>query len=315
MKIVVLDGYCLNPGDLDWAELDKLGDVTMYDRTPSDMLLERAAGAEVLLTNKTIISAEAIDSLPSLKYVGVLATGYNVVDVKHASERGVVVTNIPAYSTSSVAQMAIAHLLNISLRVAHYAHENQNLKWSQSADFSYTDTRLIELAGKTMGIVGLGNTGMATARIALAMGMRVVALTSKTCLPDGITSVSKNVLFASSDVISLHCPLTPDTKHIVCDATLALMKPDAILINTGRGPLIDEDALVRALNEGRIYAAGLDVLSQEPPRSDNPLLSARNCFITPHIAWATFEARQRLMHIAVSNIAAWQSGAPQNVVS
>lgn len=314
MKIVVLDGYCLNPGDLDWAPLNKLGEVMVYDRTIQDTLLTRAEDAEVLLTNKTVIDAETMDALPKLRYIGVLATGYNVVDVKHAAEKGIVVTNIPAYSTSSVAQMVMAHLLNVTQSVAHYAADNRRLRWCGSVDFSYTDTPLIELAGKTMGVVGLGNTGMATARIALAMGMKVIAMTSKTTLPEGITSVSKKELFSTADVVSLHCPLTPDTQHIICDETLSMMKTSAILINTGRGPLVDESALAKALNEERIMAACLDVLSQEPPMPDNPLLTARNCHITPHIAWATLEARQRLLDIAVGNIASWKKGNPVNTV-
>lgn len=316
MKIVVLDGYCLNPGDLDWKVLDALADeVDVYNRTSDEMLLPRSEGAEVLLTNKTVIDAQSMDSLPNLKYIGVLATGYNVVDVKHAAKKGIVVTNIPAYSTSSVAQMAIAHLLNVTQQVAHYASDAAKLRWCSSVDFSYTDTPLIELAGKTMGIVGLGNTGMATARIAQAMGMKVIALTSKTSLPEGMKSVSKEELFSKADVVSLHCPLTPETEHIICDETLSLMKKDAILINTGRGPLVDEQALAKALNEGRLMAACLDVLSQEPPLPDNPLLMAHNCYITPHIAWATYESRQRLLEIAADNIASWQKGMPKNNVA
>lgn len=315
MKIVVLDGYCLNPGDLQWDAFRAMGDFAVYDRTSPDKLLKRAEDAEVLLTNKTIIDAKAMDSLPSLKYIGVLATGYNVVDIAAAKARGIIVTNIPAYSGQSVAQMVFAHLLNITQSVGHYAAENTNGRWSNCADFSYTDTTLIELAGKTMGIVGLGDTGMRVARIALAMGMKVVALTSKTSLPEGIESVSKETLFKTSDVLSLHCPLTEDTRHIIDATTLAMMKPTAIVINTGRGPLIDEDALAEALNSERLFAAGLDVLAIEPPKADNPLLTARNCFITPHIAWATREARQRLMKIAEDNLKAFAAGCPINNVA
>lgn len=314
MKIVVLDGYCLNPGDLDWSALKALGEVTTYDRTLPEQLLERAEGAEVLLTNKTVINAESMDALPKLKYIGVLATGYNVVDVPYATKKKIVVTNIPAYSTNSVAQMVFAHIMNITLRVGHYAHQNSNGKWSESADFSYADTPLIELAGKTMGIVGLGHIGMAVARIAIAMGMKVMALTHRRDLPEEIAIVDKTTIFSESDVLSLHCPLTEETRNFVDADALSLMKPSAILINTGRGPLVDEVALATALNEGRIYAAGLDVMCQEPPRADNPLLGARNCFITPHIAWATKEARKRLMNIAVDNVSAWLDGFAQNRV-
>ena len=304
MKIVVLDGYCLNPGDLSWEAMGSLGDLQVYDRTSPSELLERAEGAEVLITNKTLISDKDMDALPELKYIGVLATGYNVVDVEAAKQKGIVVTNIPAYSTRSVAQMVFAHILNITQRVEHYACLNRQGKWSDSADFSYWDTELIELDGKCMGIVGFGNSGQATARIALAFGMKVAVYTSKpqSDLPEGIIKVDLDQLFSTCDVVSLHCPLTPSTKEMVNAKRLNLMKPNAILINTGRGPLVNEQDLADALNEGRIMAAGIDVLSIEPAVRTNPLLSARNCFITPHIAWATKEARTRLMQIAVSNL-------------
>lgn len=310
MKIVVLDGYCLNPGDLSWKEMESLGDLKVYDRTSPAELLERSEGAEVLITNKTLISADDMEALPQLKYIGVLATGYNVVDVEAAKKKGIVVTNIPAYSTSSVAQMVFAHLLNITQRVGHYADMNRQGKWSDNIDFCYWDTDLIELDGKWMGIVGFGNIGQATARIALAYGMRVGVFTSKSQndLPEGIIKMDLNELFTTCDVISLHCPLTPSTQEMVNAERLKLMKPNAILINTGRGPLINEQDLANALNESKILAAGLDVLSTEPPTSTNPLLSARNCFITPHIAWATKEARIRLMQIAVSNLEGYING-------
>lgn len=310
MKIVVLDGYCLNPGDLSWKEMESLGDLKVYDRTSPAELLERSEGAEVLITNKTLISADDMEALPQLKYIGVLATGYNVVDVEAAKKKGIVVTNIPAYSTSSVAQMVFAHLLNITQRVGHYADMNRQGKWSDNVDFCYWDTDLIELDGKWMGIVGFGNIGQATARIALAYGMRVGVFTSKSQedLPEGIIKMDLNELFTTCDVISLHCPLTPSTQEMVNAERLKLMKPNAILINTGRGPLINEQDLANALNESKILAAGLDVLSTEPPTSTNPLLSARNCFITPHIAWATKEARIRLMQIAVSNLEGYING-------
>lgn len=317
MKIVVLDGYCLNPGDLSWEAMGSLGDLQVYDRTSPSELLERAEGAEVLITNKTLISDKDMDALPDLKYIGVLATGYNVVDVEAAKKKGIVVTNIPAYSTHSVAQMVFAHILNITQRVEHYACLNRHGKWSDSADFSYWDTELIELDGKWMGIVGFGNIGQATARIALAFGMKVAVYTSKpqSDLPEGVIKMDLDQLFSTCDVVSLHCPLTPSTREIVNAKRLNLMKPNAILINTGRGPLVNEQDLADALNEGRIMAAGIDVLSIEPADPSNPLLSARNCFITPHIAWATKEARTRLMQIAVSNLKEFLNGNVVNNVA
>ena len=310
MKIIVLDGYGLNPGDLSWSGMEALGELTVYDRTSPSELLERSADAEVLITNKTLITAEDMSALPQLKYIGVLATGYNVVDIDAAKSHGIVVTNIPAYSTSSVAQMVFAHLLNITQRVGYYADENKQGRWTKSADFCYWDTPLMELDGKKMGIVGFGNIGQATARIAQAFGMEVCVVTSKeqSSLPAGMKKMELDELFTSCDVVSLHCPLTPTTKEMVNANRLKLMKPQAILINTGRGPLINEQDLADALNEDRIAGAGLDVLSVEPSQEDNPLLSAKNCFITPHIAWATKEARIRLMNIAVENLKAYQEG-------
>lgn len=310
MKIVVLDGYGLNPGDLSWKGMEALGELTVYDRTSPSELMERSEGAEALITNKTLITAENMEALPELKYIGVLATGYNVVDIEAAKARGIVVTNIPAYSTSSVTQMVFAHILNITQRVGHYAEENSKGRWTNNADFCYWDTDLVELDGKKMGIVGFGNIGQATARIAQAFGMEVLLYTSReqSALPQGMRKVALDELFAESDVISLHCPLTPDTKEMVNAERLKLMKPGAILVNTGRGPLVNEQDLADALNEGRIAAAGLDVLSIEPANADNPLLGAKNCFITPHIAWATKEARTRLMQIAVQNLKSYQEG-------
>ena len=317
MKIVVLDGYALNPGDLSWTGMEALGELTVYERTSPSEVLERSAGAEVLITNKTVITAEHMAALPQLKYIGVLATGYNVVDIDEARNRGIVVTNIPAYSTASVAQMVFAHVLNITQRVGYYATENANGRWTNSVDFCYWDTDLVELDGKKMGIVGLGNIGRATARIAQAFGMEVLVVTSKeqSALPEGMKKVTLDELFAQSDVVSLHCPLTPDTKEMVNAARLQTMKPSAILINTGRGPLVNEQDLADALNEGCIAAAGLDVLSVEPSVAGNPLLGARNCFITPHIAWATKEARIRLMDIAVNNLKSYQEGIIINNVA
>lgn len=317
MKIVVLDGYAANPGDLSWEGLEALGQCVVYPRTSANELLERAADAEILLTNKVIINKEAMEALPQLKYIGVLATGYNVVDVEAARERGIVVTNIPAYSTPSVAQMVFAHILNITQRVGHYADEARQGVWTACKDFSYSNTPLWELQGKKIGIVGLGNTGYNTARIAIGFGMKVYAYTSKSRLqlPPEIRKAELDELFATCDIVSLHCPLTADTHHLVNESRLKLMKPTAILINTGRGPLVDEQALADALNNGTIYAAGVDVLSTEPPTANNPLLSAKNCFITPHIAWATKEARQRLLQIAQDNVEQFIKNKPINVVS
>lgn len=312
MKICILDGYSLNPGDLDWSPVERLGDVTLFDRTPADKIVERAADADIVLTNKVPFSADTLRQLPRLRFICVLATGYNIIDTEAAARQGVVVANIPAYSTMSVAQMAFAHILNITNHVASYAREVADGKWTNCPDFCFWDSALTELAGKTMGIVGLGNTGMATARIAVAMGMKVVALTSKSAdtLPEGITPAPLDDVLASADVVSLHCPLTPSTRHLINAASIAKMKPSAILINTGRGPLVNEQAVANALNGGRLAAFGADVLSQEPPRGDNPLLSARNCFLTPHIAWATLEARTRLMSTATENVRQFIAGEP-----
>lgn len=317
MKIVVLDGYAANPGDLCWDELKALGECTVYDRTAPAEVLERSAGAEILLTNKTVITAEHIAALPGLKYIGVLATGYNIVDVAAAKEHGVIVTNIPAYSTDSVAQMVFAHILNIAQQVQHHSEEVHKGRWTDSKDFCFWDTPLLELHGKKIGIVGLGHTGYATARIAIGFGMEVYAYTSKTHfqLPPEIHKMELDELFSECDIISLHCPLTDTTREMVNAGRLRLMKPTAILINTGRGPLVNEQDLADALNNGTIYAAGVDVLSQEPPRADNPLLTAKNCYITPHIAWASTAARERLMRIMSGNIRAYQDGKPINVVN
>ena len=317
MRIVILDGYAANPGDLSWNEMKQLGECVIYERTSPAEVLERSQGAEVLLTNKTVLDAETINALPALRYVGVLATGYNIVDTEAARERGIIVTNIPAYSTDSVAQMVFAHLLNICQQVQHHSEEVRRGRWSSSPDFCFWDTPLIELAGKKIGIVGLGNTGMKTARIALAFGMEVCAFTSKSPLqlPPEIRKMELDELFRECDIISLHCPLTGQTREMVNARRLGLMKPTAILINTGRGPLVNEQDLADALNSGHIYAAGIDVLSQEPPRADNPLLTARNCYITPHIAWASTAARERLMRIAVDNVKAYMEGKPVHVVN
>lgn len=316
MKIVVLDGYCVNPGDLSWAALEALGEVTVYDYTTPEELPGRCRAAEVLMTNKVRLNREAIAALLDLKYIGVLATGYNVVDLEAARNRDIVVTNIPAYGTASVAQFVFAHLLNITQQVGHHAGRVRQGAWTRSRDFCFWETPQVELAGKTMGIIGFGHIGAAVAALAQAFGMKVLAYTSKevSALPPGIEKTTAEELFSRSDVVSLHMPLTPETRGWVDAAKLARMKPTAILINTSRGPLVDEAALAEALDSGRIYAAGLDVLSSEPPKADNPLLKARNCYITPHIAWATREARSRLMETAVSNLHAFQARKPVNRV-
>jgi len=318
MKIVDLDGYAANPGDVSWDELKSLGDLIVYDRSNPDEVIERARGAEAVLTNKVVLGEKEMSELHDLKYIGVLATGYNVVDIEAAKRHGIVVTNIPAYSTMSVAQLVFAHLLNITNHVSIHAKAVNEGAWEHAKDFSFWLQPLVELDGLTMGIVGLGNTGQAVARIAQSFGMKVLAYTSKeaSALPQGIQKAeSMEQLFRESDVLSLHCPLTPETHHIINRESLAMMKSSAILINTGRGPLVDDQALADALQSGQIHAAGIDVLTQEPPRDGNPLITAPNCFITPHIAWATQAARKRLMHIAAENLRAYQNGNPINHVN
>lgn len=317
MKIVVLDGYTLNPGDLSWQELEALADCTVHDRTPPDEVIGRAKGAEILLTNKTVLSGEVLDHLPDCRYVGVLATGYNVVDIGAATDRGIVVTNVPTYAARSVAQMVFAHVLNLVQHVAHHGRTVRDGRWARSPDFCYWDYPLVELDGKIMGIIGLGRIGKATAELARAFGMKVIGY-DKYADPSGAglsTPVGLDELFRRSDIVSLHCPLTAETLKIVNAERLGLMKPTAFLINTSRGPLVDERALADALNGGLIAGAGLDVLSVEPPTGDSPLVSARNCCITPHVAWATREARARLMKVAADNVRAFLAGNPRNVVS
>ena len=317
MKIVVLDGFAANPNDLSWEDMQALGQLVVFDRTAPDQVLEHSADADALLTNKVVLSAETLAKLPKLKYIGVLATGYNVVDTVAARRQGIVVTNIPAYSTDSVAQLTFAHILNITNSVAHYADQNRQGRWSASPDFVYWDTPLIELSGKTLGIVGLGNIGMKVATIARTFGMDVFAYTSKnsTDLPIGIQKTTLDGLLAVSDVLSLHCPLNEQTHHLINAQTLKKMKRGAILINTGRGPLVDEQAVADALNDGQLLAYGADVMTQEPPTAENPLLKCQNAYLTPHIAWATYEARKRLMLIATSNLQAFIEGKPVNVVN
>jgi glycerate dehydrogenase len=318
MKIVLLDGYTLNPGDLDWTPLRALGPCTIYDRTAEPAIPERASGAGILLTNKTPLRAETIRALPALRYIGVLATGYNIVDAKAAALQGVPVTNVPTYGTASVAQLAFAHLLHIVQNVGGHASGVRRGRWTASEDFCYWETPLTELAGKTMGILGYGRIGEAAAGVAMAFGMEVIA--HDPAQPAGpsnsnVNFVSLADLFRRSDVLSLHCPLTDATRCIVNRDRLSLMKPGAILINTSRGPLVDERALADALHAGALRGAGLDVLSEEPPAADNPLLKETRCFITPHVAWASREARERLLQGVVENIRAFQEGKPQNVVN
>jgi len=315
--IAVLDGYTLNPGDLSWKGLEALGQCTVYDRTAPEDVLPRSKGAEIILTNKTLLSSDIIEQLPALKYIGVLATGYNVVDIEAADERGIVITNVPAYSTPSVTQLVFAHLLNLAHHVGHHAQTVKSGRWDSSVDFCYWDTPLIELVELTIGIIGFGRIGQTTAKLAQAFGMKVIAydIVKPSSMPQSCQFVELDDVFKKSDIVTLHCPLTPQTEKIVNSRRLALMKKTAFLINTGRGPLVDEQALADALNNANIAGAGLDVLSSEPPKKDNPLLQAKNCFITPHIAWATRAARQRLMKVVIENVAAFLAGKPQNVVN
>jgi len=316
VKIVVLDGYTMNPGDLSWKDLESLGECTVYERTPPEKVLERAAGAEIVLTNKVVLDGAVMARLPALKYIGVLATGYNVVDTAAARERGIVVTNVPAYATRSVAQLVFALVLELAHRVGHHARTVREGRWTASKDFAYWDWPLVELEGLVMGIVGFGRTGRAVADLARAFGMRVLVHTRSPKPPQkGVRFVDLESLLRESDVVSLHCPLTPETEGLVNAKRLALMKPTAFLINTSRGPVVNERDLAEALSAGRIAGAGLDVLSTEPPKADNPLLGAKNCFLTPHFAWATRAARERLMKTVVENVRAFLAGRPQNVVN
>ena len=325
LKLVILDGFAANPGDISLEPFMQLRDshgepvkVEVFDRTAPEDVISRSQGAAMLLTNKVVISAEVIDQLPQLRYIGVLATGYNVVDIPAARRRGIVVTNIPAYSTASVAQMVFAHLLHITHHVADHSRAVAEGRWQTSPDFCFWLSPLVELAGQRFGIVGMGNIGRAVARIAQAMDMKVMAWSSKSATELAALGVEKaeslEQLLRQSDVVSLHCPLTPETHHLINRQSLRFMKPTSILINTGRGPLIDESALADALRQGRLLAAGLDVLTTEPPRQGSPLIGCPNCYITPHIAWATRQARERLQEIALSNVQAFLRGEPQNEV-
>ncbi len=317
MKIVELDGYAANPGDLSWDGLKELGDFVLYERTKPEDIVSRAKDADAILINKVRITDEILAQLPKLKYIGELATGYNNIDIKAASKRGITVCNIPAYSTDSVAQMTFAHILNITNQVAHYADESRSGHWSKNPDFCYWDTPLPELSAKTLGIVGLGNIGMKVAKIALDFGMDVFAYTSKNSadLPAGIQKTTIEGLLGASDILTLHCPLTDDTRELINKETLALMRSGSIIINTGRGQLVNEQDVADALESGLLLGYGADVLTEEPPRADNPLLKQPHAYITPHIAWATKEARQRLLNICVENIKAFQAGEPINVVA
>ena len=316
MKIVILDGQTLNPGDLSWDEIAELGEVEIFERTPPELVVERSSGAEAVITNKALLGAQTLAELPDLRYVGVTATGYNVVDLPSCQERGITVTNVPSYSTNSVAQAVFAHLLRFTHRVEQHAASAKEGKWSGHPDFSYCLGSIHELVGKSLGILGYGEIGKAVARLGRAFGMEIL-ITSRSFLEDDPShgkAVDLDELFARSDVLSLHCPLTEETERCVNAERLSRMKETALLINTARGPLIDEKALAEALDSGVIAGAGLDVLSSEPPSPDNLLLQARNCFITPHYAWATLAARSRLMRETVSNLRSFIEGKPRNVV-
>ena len=316
MKIVVLDGYTLNPGDLSWEGIKQLGDCTIYDRTPAEKTIERASGARSVFTNKVLFDKNTIRQLPDLEFIGVLATGYNVVDIEAAREAGITVSNIPAYSTASVAQMVFSHILHFAQNISIHAASVRAGEWADSIDFSYHKTPQTELAGKTLGIIGFGQIGQAVGRIGLAFGMNIIFNNrSRKETELNARQVDLDTLLAESDFISINCPLTDENEGFFNKSAIEKMKPTAFLVNTGRGPLINEDDLAEALNNGRIAGAGLDVLSTEPPRPGNPLTTAINCSITPHIAWATTEARERLMQIATENLKAFLEGKPQNKVN
>lgn len=317
MKIVVLDAYALNPGDLSWEALKELGETIIYERSTVAETSARIAAAHVVLTNKALLPADIIDNATNLKYIGVMATGYNVVDIVAAQKRNIVVTNIPAYSTQSVAQLTLALILELTNHVAIYAQSVRNGEWSKSKDFSYQVKAIMELQHKTLGIIGLGKIGQAVAKMALAFGMQVIASHKhpERDKMEGVRFVNEETCFREADMVSLHCPLNEQNKHFVNQQLLGIMKPSAFLINTSRGGLINEQDLASALNASRIAGAGLDVLSSEPPSENNPLLHAKNCLITPHIGWSTYEARHRLMLDVVKNLVAFQNGNPVNVVS
>jgi glycerate dehydrogenase len=318
MKIVILDGYTLNPGDLNWDELKKLGDVTIYDRTPTDKVIERASGAEVIFTNKTPVNEEAINSLPDLKFIGVLATGYNIVNTEAAKSKGIIVSNVPGYGTASVVQMTFALLLELCLHVQEHSESVRAGKWARSADWSFWDFPLVELSGKTIGIIGFGNIGQKVADVATAFGMNIMG-NSRTWTDQShrhnFRWAKVPQLIAQSDVVSIHCPLFPETKGLINKDSLQTMKRSAFLLNTSRGPIMVDEDVADALNNDVIAGAGIDVLSVEPPAKNNPLFNAKNCIITPHISWATKESRIRLMNTTVSNLSAFINGHPVNVVN
>ena len=316
-RMVVLDGYTANPGDLDWRALEALGELTVYDRTPLDQVVARALPAEIVLTNKTPLPCETLAQLSKLRLIGVMATGYNVVDVAAARARGVSVANVQGYSTASVVQHTFALLLELTNHVRQHAEAVRSGAWASSADFSFWNTSLVELQGLTFGVVGYGTIGRGVAAVAQSFGMRVVVAgrSQPARLPPGVAWLPVADLLAAADVVSLHCPLTPETRNLISAAALTRMKPTAFLINTGRGLLVDEQALATALNEGRLAGAAVDVLSQEPPLADNPLLAAKNCVITPHLAWATLAARRRLIAECAANVQAFLAGQPRNLVN
>jgi glycerate dehydrogenase len=317
MKIVILDGYTENPGDLSWEGFEKLGDLTVYDRTPGEKIIERIGSAEAVIVNKTPIDKKVLEACPTIKYVGVLATGYNVVDTNAAKEKGIVVCNIPTYGTDAVGQFAIALLLEICHHAQHHSNAVHEGRWENNKDWCFWDYPLIELAGKKMGVIGFGRIGQTTGRIAKALGMEVIAYDEyeSDAGRELAQYVSLDKLFADADVISLHCPLFPSTQGMINKENIAKMKDGVIIINNSRGPLVNEADLAEALNSGKVYAAGLDVVSTEPIKGNNPLLKAKNCIITPHISWAPKESRKRLMDIAVNNLAAFIAGKPINVVN
>ena len=320
MKIVILDGYVTNPGDLGWEDIEQLGELTVYDRTPLDdeaEIIRRIAGAEAVITNKTPVSKKAIESSEKLKYIGVLATGYNIVDYKAAREKGIPVTNIPTYGTAAVGQFAIALLLEVCHRTGHHERAVKEGRWEKNPDWCFWDYPLIELAGKTMGIIGFGRIGQTTGKIARALGMEVIANDEAQNETGAKIAqyVSRDEIYARSDVIALHCPLFPATEGMINRESIAKMKDGVIIINNSRGPLVVEQDLADALNSGKVYAAGLDVVSSEPIKGNNPLLKAKNCIITPHISWAPIESRRRLLDIAVANLQAFVEGKPVNVVN
>lgn len=318
MKIVILDGYCENPGDLSWEPLKEFGQLTVYDRTPKDQVVARIGDAEIVIINKVEMTREIFEACPSIKYVGVLATGYNVVDVAAAKEKGIIVTNVPTYGTTTVAQFAIAQLLELACHIGHHSDAVKQGRWESCPDFCFWDFPIMEMVGKTIGIVGFGKIGQATAKIAEALGMKVLANANHKrpeLETENVKYAELDEIFAQADVISLHCPLTDANKGMICKENIAKMKDGVLILNTARGGLVNEADLAEALNSGKVAGAAVDVVSTEPIKGTNPLLTAKNCLITPHIAWAANEARQRLMDVAVDNVKQFTLGTPVNVVN